>query len=138
METRLLVLLLLGAVSLLLVLLAVPMIWRQVPPSRAYGLRVSATREDSWVWYETNARSGRALVVVGVLGLALAVGLYPVPGLSLRAYTVVTLGVLGVGTFLVVVRGWRVAERLLREHRRARRESRARPIPRGWIGAGKR
>lgn len=76
--------------------------------------------------------------MVGVLGLALAVGLYPVPGLSLRVYTGVTLGALGGGVFLVVVRGWRVAERLLREHRRAQRETLARPIPRGSIGAGKR
>lgn len=137
-ETRLLLLLLLGAVSLLLVLLAIPMIWRQVPPSRAYGLRVSATREDSWVWYETNARSGRALVLVGVAGLVLAVGLYPVARLSLRAYLAVTLGAIGVGTFLVAVRGWRVAERLLREHRRAQRAGRGRPAPRGPVSAGRR
>lgn len=138
METRLLLLLLVGAVSLLLVLLAIPMIWRQVPPSRAYGLRVSATREDSWVWYETNARSGRALVVVGGLGLALAVALYPIPGLTSRAYAGVTLGALGTGTFLVAVRGWRVAERLLREHRRAQRAGRPRPAPHGSLDVGKR
>jgi len=57
----------------LLVLLAIPLWLRLIPPNRFYGVRTRATLADEALWYEVNARSGRdltlaaALVTVGTL-----------------------------------------------------------------------
>ena len=52
--------------SSLLVLLAIPLILRRVPPNPLYGLRVPATYKDDQVWYDANAASGRDFVIFGV------------------------------------------------------------------------
>ena len=62
------VLLLLSAV--LLILLAVPLWMRMVPPNRFYGVRTRATLGDEQRWYAVNARSGFDLLVSGIALLA--------------------------------------------------------------------
>jgi uncharacterized membrane protein len=60
-------LLLLSAV--LLVLFAIPLWLRRVPPNRFYGVRTRATLSDEARWYEVNARSGLDLLVAGLVML---------------------------------------------------------------------
>ncbi len=54
----------------LLVLLAVPLWLRMVPPNPVYGVRTRATRSDEERWYAVNAASGLDLLVSGVVLLA--------------------------------------------------------------------
>jgi uncharacterized membrane protein len=61
-------LLLLSAV--LLILLALPLWMRMVPPNRLYGVRTRATLGDEERWYAVNATSGRDLLVSGIVLLA--------------------------------------------------------------------
>lgn len=51
----------------LLVLLAIPLWLRQIPPNRFYGVRTRATLGDEALWYDVNARSGRDLALAAAL-----------------------------------------------------------------------
>ena len=69
------------------------------------------------MWYEANAVAGRDTIVlgavVGVVGLALP----HVANISPSAYQGICAGLLGVGSVLLTVRGWLLANRLLRQRR---------------------
>jgi uncharacterized membrane protein len=116
--------LLFPAVGLLLVLLGWPLAARRVGPNRWYGLRVPATFADRQVWFDANAIAGRDLMVLGILLLLVALLLPHVFSLSETAYRGVCGSLLGAGALVMTVRGWRAANRLLRE----RRPSAAAPV----------
>jgi len=101
--------------SLILIAMAIPLIRRRVPPNAAYGLRVPATFADEWVWYEANARSGRDLLALGVVSMALALAI-PILGFSIAAY-LAWAAVLFAGAIATCVLGWLRANRLLKEKR---------------------
>ena len=98
-------------VGLLLIALAVPLMRRSVPPNDWYGLRVAATFADESVWYEANARSGRDLLIVGVLQIVVAVvtALLGVPEI---VYAMTNIAALLIGTVTLAVVGIRRAERI--------------------------
>jgi uncharacterized membrane protein len=105
------------ATGVILVLVAVPMIRRRVPPNRLYGLRVSATYADEWVWYEANAASGRDMLLLGVLQLAVAiVGLLFLRQLPI-AYVLLNTAVICAGAIAVAIVGLLRADRLLKRRR---------------------
>jgi uncharacterized membrane protein len=61
--------LLLGT-ALLLIVSAVPLWMRLVPPNRFYGIRTRTTLGDEQRWYAANASAGFDLLVSGVILLA--------------------------------------------------------------------
>jgi hypothetical protein len=91
--------LLFGAVGLLLIGIGWPLASRRVGPNRWYGLRVPATFADEQVW------------------CVLSLGLPAVVGLRGSGFAIVAAAVLVVGSLLITVRGWRAANRLLRNRR---------------------
>lgn len=103
--------------GLLLIALGWPMAARRVRPNRWYGLRVPATFADEQVWYEANAVAGRDMMVLGSTIVVAAVVLPRVVTLSSSTYGGICAGLLGVGSLVLAVRGWRLANRLLRERR---------------------
>jgi uncharacterized membrane protein len=109
--------LLFPALGLLLVVLGWPMATRRVPPNRWYGLRVPATLADEHVWYEANAVAGRDIVTLGAVVALVALVLPRLTRLPDVAYTGACAGILGVGSFVLAVRSWRLANRLLRARR---------------------
>jgi hypothetical protein len=117
MSTRSHLDLLFPAVGLLLALLGWPLAARRVGPNPWYGLRVPATFADREVWFDANAIAGRDLMVLGVVLLLVALILPRVSGIPEAAYGGVCAGLLGVGALVMTVRGWRAANRLLRERR---------------------
>lgn len=106
-----------AALGVLLIALGWPMASRRVRPNRWYGLRVPATLADERVWYEANALSGRDMMALGSLVLVLALVLPRVAELPSALQALVCAGVLGIGAMVLTVRGWRFANRLLRERR---------------------
>jgi len=104
------------AAWLLIVGVSIPLVLRRVRPNGWYGVRVPATFADEWVWYEANAKSGRDFIVLGVVGIALAVGLRGLPPL---AYTTVNAVAATVGALVAAIVGVVRARRLLRERRAA-------------------
>jgi hypothetical protein len=109
--------LLFPALGLLLVALGWPMAARRVRPNRWYGLRLPATFADEHVWYEANAVTGRDMVALGALVALVGVVLPRLGGLPDAAYAGICAGLLGVGSLVLTVRGWRLANRLLRARR---------------------
>ena len=105
------------ALGLLLVALGWPMAARRVRPNRWYGLRVPATFADEQVWYEANAVAGRDMMALGSAILLVALAIRRLALLPAGTYAAVCAGLLGVGSLILTVRGWRLANRLLRERR---------------------
>jgi uncharacterized membrane protein len=62
------------ASGVLLIALGLPLWLRRIPRNPLYGVRFAATLSDDRIWYEINARCGRALVGIGVGYLALLTG----------------------------------------------------------------
>ena len=105
--------------SVLVILLAIPLARRRIPPNRWYGFRVPATFADREVWFATNAQAGRDLIALGVLLIVAALALpllTPLlsPQLQLFLYAIVLVA----GSIVITVRGLRLASRLLAERRR--------------------
>jgi SdpI/YfhL protein family len=101
--------------GLLLIMLGWPLAARRVRPNRWYGLRVPATFADETVWYDANAVAGRDMVGLGMLVLGTALVLPHLIELRRDTYAGVCAGILGLGSLLLAVRGWRLANRLLRQ-----------------------
>ena len=80
--------------GLLLIGLSVPLIRRKVRPNPWYGFRVRQTLADPEVWYAANAYAGKCLLVVGVITVLTAVGLYRVTGITLDAYALACGGII--------------------------------------------
>jgi uncharacterized membrane protein len=102
---------------LLLVILGWPLAARRVRPNGWYGLRVPATFADDRVWYDANAMAGRDRMTLGGVISLVTLVLPHVVRLNERAYVGTGAALLGVGSLVLAVRGWRVANRLLRERR---------------------
>ena len=101
--------------GLVLIMLGWPLAARRVRPNRWYGLRVPATFADETVWYDANAVTGRDMVGLGILVLSIALVLPHLGELRRETYAGVCAGVLGLGSLLLAGRGWRLANRLLRQ-----------------------
>jgi uncharacterized membrane protein len=104
-------------IGLLLIALGWPLAARRVRPNRWYGLRVPATFADETVWYDANAVAGRDMMALGTLVVAIALALPHVGGFRRETYAGVYAGILGIGSLILAVRGWRIANRLLRKRR---------------------
>lgn len=102
-------------VGVLFIALALPLMYRRVKPNWLYGVRVRATFADERVWYEANARSGRDMLLLGVLICLLAVALPFVSGLMPLAAIVILIAVTFFGTLAMAFIGISRANRLLRE-----------------------
>lgn len=99
----------------LLVGLGIPLLRRRVKPNGLYGLRIRETLADEDIWYEANARSGRDLIIIGVLGLVLTVGLHLAPQVSESTYHYLMMGYLLAAVVLSFVVDLRFAKRLWEE-----------------------
>ena len=101
-----------GITGLLLIVTAVPLILKRVPPNRFYGLRVPPTGRSETVWYEANRRSGWDLLVLGALILSAAASVSSQPAefqhMALRLPT--AIGLVG-----ALIKGTVVAYRLERQ-----------------------
>ena len=100
MQTLLIMYLVIGA---LVVLIAIPLIRRMVPPNGFYGFRVPQTLNDPATWYAVNAHLGRRLIWDGVLMIAAAVVCYRIPGMGKDSYAWTILAVLVVAMGYTVV-----------------------------------
>jgi uncharacterized membrane protein len=103
--------------GILLIGLGWPMAARRIRPNRWYGLRVPATFADEGVWYDANAVTGRDMVALGAAVVVVALGVPLLVNLPLPIYSAMCGAILGLGSLILAVRGWRTANRLLRERR---------------------
>ena len=102
--------------GVLVIVFAIPLILRRVPPNGFYGLRVPATYRDETVWYDANAASGRDLVLFGILSIVAAL-LPPVLGWRGEPHHFAWGVAVAVGAIVLTMVGWARANRMLRERR---------------------
>ena len=103
--------------GIVFVALAWPLAARRVPPNRWYGLRVPATFADQTVWYDANAAAGREMMSFGAVVTVIALVLPHVVHVRSEIYAAICAGVFGLGSLILALRGWRLANRLLRQRR---------------------
>lgn len=90
-------------VPAVLVVLSIPMILYKVPRNHWYGFRTPYTLSSDEVWYHANRISGLALLIAGLVWLALALVLPYVmgsPELARRLVTWLGLGCLGAAVLI--------------------------------------
>ena len=97
-------------VGLTLAALGHPLAQRRVARNGFYGFRSPATLSDDVVWYEVNARAGRELRNLGFLLIPVTLATAWMP---LIAYLFVSNALLLVPLSFIVVRNWKLAQRLL-------------------------
>lgn len=103
--------------GILFVVLAWPLAARRIPPNRWYGLRVPATFADETVWYDANAVTGRDMMTFGTVVTVIALVLPHVVRLRSGTYVAILAAAFGLGSLVLAVRGWRLANQLLRQRR---------------------
>jgi uncharacterized membrane protein len=89
-------------VNLLMIMLAIPLIRRQVKPNPLYGVRTPKTLSDERVWYEANAYAGRLLLRLGMMLIVTVLMLYCLLAGQFVAFSV-ACGVAQVGGLAVTV-----------------------------------
>ena len=107
-----------AATGIVLILIALPLLFRWVGPNRMYGLRVPATFADEWVWYEANSKSARDMCIVGIILIVLPFVWQAIPVIPRTAHVALTGMVTVTGIVIVAIVGWRRANRLLEQRRR--------------------
>jgi len=98
--------------GLLLILLAIPLILRKIPPNSMYGFRVKWTLEDPELWYSMNAYTSKWLVFVGLCAILGAVGLSLIPEITLDVYAFGNLGIFAASFTLALIQSIRFLRKL--------------------------
>jgi hypothetical protein len=88
------------------VAIALPLLWRKIPPNDWYGFRVQTTLENPQIWYDANAYMAQRLLIVGGLTAGAAVIGYYLPGLELVPYFVLCTVVMMVGLIINLAQGF--------------------------------
>jgi uncharacterized membrane protein len=85
--------------GLLILLLAIPMILRRVPPNAIYGVRTEASFASDSDWYRINAIGGRYLAVSGLVIIIVGIVGFFLPVSARDSYSISA----GVAAWLAVV-----------------------------------
>lgn len=90
-------------IGLLFIGLAIPMIFRRVPPNHIYGFRVRKTLENPDIWYKANEYAGKALVRAGIVIVVGAVVFALIPGIKESAYVGINVAVMSISGLTALV-----------------------------------
>ncbi len=102
--------------GLLLIGLALPLIYRKIPPNHWYGFRVKRTLEDREVCFAVNAFAGQRLAWTGLATVAAAIVLYVLHIKKVDTYDVAVAAVMLFGLTVTVVQSFRYLYGELREN----------------------
>lgn len=97
------------ALGPVLVVVALPLLFRVVPPNYFFGFRTPATLRTRSVWYDVNALTAKHLLALGLCLIVLELVLPP----SLRIRTLQITAFAGLA--VITVADWRTASRWARE-----------------------
>lgn len=73
-------------ISVLMMVLAVPLIQKRVRPNWFYGFRTPKTLSSPDIWYPANVYAGKVLFATGLLLFFAALIFYFIPGMSEDGY----------------------------------------------------
>ena len=95
------------ATGLLQIGLALPLVYRKIPPNRLYGFRVKRTLENRDVWFAANAFAGKWLAWAGLATVVAAIVFYALPIEKVDTYAVAVASVVLFGLTVAVVQSVR-------------------------------
>jgi len=95
------------ASGLLLIGLALPLVYRKIPPNHLYGFRIKRTLENRDVWFAANAFAGRQLVWTGLATVTAAVVLYLLPINRVDAYAIAVTAIMLVSLTVALIQSFR-------------------------------
>jgi uncharacterized membrane protein len=101
--------------GLILALISLPLIYGKIKPNSLYGFRIPATLEDPELWYPVNQFAAKRLLIVGLVMIAAAIGLYFWSGISVDAYAYAFLGIFLAAFTIVIIQCVRYLRRLQSE-----------------------
>jgi hypothetical protein len=99
--------------GVLLALISLPLIAGKVKPNPFYGFRVPQTLEKSETWYAANKYFAKRQLIVALIEILAATGLYFWPGITVDAYALSVLGVFVAAFSVALIQGWRYMKSLL-------------------------
>ena len=102
--------------GLLLIGVALPLVYRKIPPNHWYGFRVKRTFADREVWFAANAFAGRRLAWTGLATVVAAIVFYVIPIDKVDTYAVAMAAVMLFGVTVTVVQSFRYLYGELREN----------------------
>jgi uncharacterized membrane protein len=95
------------ATGLTMIGLALPLVYRKIPPNHLYGFRVKRTLKNREVWFAANAFAGQRLAWVGLATVVAAVVFYGLLIENIAAYATAVASVEMVGLLVAVVQSLR-------------------------------
>ena len=98
--------------GLILALISLPLSYGKIKPNSLYGFRIPATLEDPDLWYPVNQYAAKRLLIVGLVMIAAAIGLYFWPGISVDEYAYAFLGIFLAAIIIVIIQSVRYLRRL--------------------------
>jgi len=98
--------------TLVFALIAIPLILRKVPRNPVYGFRTPTTLSNDFIWFETNAYYGRALLMASLVTAAAIILLYLMPGVPPQAFLVASIAVLVVPQLAAALLAFRFSRSL--------------------------
>jgi len=88
------------SIGLLFIFLAIPLIYKKIPPNRLYGFRTPSTLNNSELWYYVNNKMGKDLLVTGMLLVILGLLIF-----ISRLVIILIFPVLFIGIIVLIIRG---------------------------------
>ncbi len=98
--------------GLLLALISLPLIAGKVKPNPFYGFRVPLTLENPEIWYATNKYFAKRQLIVALIEIGAAIGLYFWPNITMDVYALSVLAVFIVAFSVASIQGWRYMKTL--------------------------
>jgi len=92
--------------GLLLALISLPLIAGKVKPNPYYGFRVPQTLDNPEIWYATNKFFAKRQLVVALIMVIAAAGLYFWPNITVDAYALSVLAVFVIAFSIAFIQGW--------------------------------
>lgn len=92
--------------GLLLALISLPLMAGKVKPNPFYGFRAPQTLENPETWYAANKYFAKRQLVVALIEILAAVGLYFWPNITVDGYALSVLGVFVAAFSVAFIQGW--------------------------------
>jgi uncharacterized membrane protein len=100
-------------------ILGVPLYLRKIPLNGWYGFRTPDTLANPELWYKVNRYAGREMMIYGVYWILITLITHHL-NLTPPIGTLVWAGMIWVGMYVVVIRGFLYQQRLMDEEKQKR------------------
>ncbi|MEN8193816.1 MAG: SdpI family protein [Bacteroidota bacterium] len=102
-------------VGLLFIFISLPLIKRKIKINHWYGIRLPQTMKDERIWYEVNARSGKHLLILGIIICLLSILFYLGDFFTLIVTTVLFTIIVLVGVIIIAIMAFAITSKVSKQ-----------------------